>query len=79
MSNDIDYYRCRAEVERDNAKRATKTIAARIHRELANAYFNRIAELEQIGTEPLSGDAVAQAMDDVSRFGLSLNRQEVES
>ena len=47
MTDDLSYYRRRAEAELEQAQRATKPEAARVHRALADAYLDRIHQLER--------------------------------
>ena len=49
MSNDdIGYYQRRAETELGQAERATSPEVMRAHSELANAYLERIAEVQPV-------------------------------
>ena len=46
IEDDLNYYRHRAEIERERARHAVSPKAAQVHSELANVYVERIVVAE---------------------------------
>lgn len=51
MTDDIDYYRHRAEIELEQAQQATEPEVVKAHVELANAYLERVNQLARPAVE----------------------------
>jgi hypothetical protein len=51
MRDDKSYFRHRAQTEIEHAQRATKAAVVEVHNQLAQAYLQKLATLEQLPTE----------------------------